>query len=1244
MAVFSFNNSLYSKKLLMKKCFLFLFLLLISLSSQAHLVKERTGDNGKKLSFIKNQGQWLSAVQYKAVIPGGSLFLTREGFVYNFYSVEDVTRLHDLRQKEQKNISREKVRMHAYKVNFDGADTHADVIAEDKRSFYHNYFLGKDESKWKGGVPLFGKVTYRSIYPNIDLTIYNMADQLKYDFVLAKGADVNNIILSFDGVMPVITAKGDLKLKTSVGDIIESAPYTYQVINGKKTTITSAYKKIAAGKIGFSLGNYNKEYPVIIDPSLIFATYSGSTSTTYGFCATYNNQGDLIDAGESFGPGWPVQTGSFQTTFGGSADIGIDRFSSNGTTLLHSTYLGGTSTDQPVSLICDNNLDLYVMGVTESTDFPVSQGCYDNTHNGQLDLTVTHFNNTFTGIVGSTYLGGSQTDCSYGPKGEIYLDQVNNIYIGAYSQSSDYPTTFGVVQTTFGGEEDGVVSILNNSCTNLIASTFLGGTKTDRITGIRKMPNGNVAVAGTSRSTDYPTTANVFQNTANGPNVENGTITVLDPTLTVNIASTYVHGPSTDGGTYIQFIDFDRQNNLYVYGASDTSFPIYPGVYSNAFGQTLLAKFPATLDSLIWSTRIGAASGSPSDAITPTAFLADNCGKLYLSGYGWGMNNYPTTPNAISTSPNGFWIAVFDADAASLIFGTFFGASGDHLDGGTSRFDKKGIIYHAVCCGSSSFPTTPTAAYPTRVGSGGYDIVGYKLDAESPSVVALNTASPGLTSCATPFTVSFTNQSQNAVTYYWDFGDGATDTAANPSHTFTTPGLYNVMFVAANPNTCNLFDTIYMSVQILGADFDVADIDTTICFTNGFIPVQLTVHAPTAGNNVQFEWLPNPAILSATNVPTVTIDPSIDTVFKVVVMDTIYGACSISDTGTVVIHAIEIGNYYALPDTTILFCPGEEFQLSATGNGTNLYSWIDLSGLNTLRDSTSAFPYIKPIGEYTSYVVHIFDATRTCFITDTVNAQQRPLIDLTAVSPFYVCIDDTITLSAAASSGLGGFSVTWKDILGGEPLDMLSGSNTLTPVIAPRESRQYIIELTPDDPEFCKNSDTVDVNLYPLPGLDAGPDETIRYGESIQLDAAGNGIFVWYPDSYLSSTSVNNPVTNTPETIKYYVEVTTEEGCRAIDSLTVRVTQLSFPTAFTPNGDGRNDKLKLIISNPFIELEKWIIVDRWGKEVFNTTDVNAGWDGTYDGTYAETGVYFYYLKYKIGRKSYSDKGDVTLIR
>jgi|GEM_PF-891410 len=1368
------------------------------------------------LSLIKNNGQWESFIQYKSNIPGGAVFITQEGFTYNLYSTEDLDRIHDFRLQRKKDVSQEKIQSHAYRLKFSGGSLSGLPIENDKRSYYHNYFIGNDPAKWKSEVPLFGKIIYENIYPDIDLVVYSSsARQFKYDLVLHKGADISRIKMEFEGVAPKINKDGELEMATSLGTVKESFPYTYQNVNGIKQEVKCHYVSVGKNRIGFEIaGEINNELPVIIDPTLIFASYSGSTATTFGFSATYNNLGDLIDGGECFAVGWPATTGAFQTTFGGNVDMGINKFSSNGSSLLSSTYLGGAQREVPISMICDANMDLYILGHCGSSDFPVSTGCYDNTYNGGSspystgDITVTHLNSSLTALIGSSYIGGSDDDGDMLEKGEIYLDNVNNIYVADVSQSTDFPTTGGAFQTTYGGSSgfgggDGIVFIMNNNCSNLFASTYLGGSDNERLTGIRKLPNGNVAVAGESASSNYPVTSNAYQTTSLSTNA--GVLTVLNPNLTGLIGSSYVScipAPTPSNGTSLQFVDYDSKSNLYVYGVTETSFPVTPGKYSNTGGMSLVAKFTPNVDTIIWSTRIGSATSGGGWGINPSAFLADNCGKIYLAGFS-GIAGYPTTSNALSTTPQGFWLGVLDIDATSLLFGTFFGGSGDHLDGGTSRFDKKGIIYHAVCHGTAgAFPTTTGAAFPNPLGSASWDVVGFKIDNNSPAVVALTSVNPGYTSCSAPFTVTFNNVSQNAISYYWDFGDNTpTTTTTSPTHTFQHPGVYNVMLVADNPATCNLFDTTYVTIQILDTAFALSTNDTTLC--KATVP-SLLLTAKTVNNtsNVTYHWIPNPAIIGSNIGQSILVNPSIDSVFVVIAIDSIIGQCGISDTDTVHINFIPVP-YYALPDTVVHYCPGDVLQFFAFADTNSTYAWQAPSN-STLSASNIANPFATPVGNM-QYVVYMYEPGGKCYLPDTIKTFEDPKVQIQIANTWYQCEGDSIQLQAQILNAAN-YNLDWTDITGGTPVEMISGQNTLTPLVKITQPRKYILNiqsaqlacpgadtievllnpkpvlpadtivcdslngyilmptnniplqnivavnwfpstglsnptiinpivnttssvhytltityksgdgsstctlsdefdlvidhleyagLEPQKATICPydtivlkayggvkynwiNPDTVssdqvtslilrplrsteyqveivgplgckkkfnsDITVHPIINADAGEDEVIKYGESYHLMASGGGSYYWSPSSTLSNAYVADPFATPKSTTLYYVTITSQEGCKAMDSVTISVTNANLPTAFTPNGDGRNDILKLLIPDDLTKLLEFKIFDRWGNEVFQTQNITVGWDGTYKGVPAETGVYFYTLSYSIGQKIYREKGDITLIR
>jgi gliding motility-associated-like protein len=276
--------------------------------------------------------------------------------------------------------------------------------------------------------------------------------------------------------------------------------------------------------------------------------------------------------------------------------------------------------------------------------------------------------------------------------------------------------------------------------------------------------------------------------------------------------------------------------------------------------------------------------------------------------------------------------------------------------------------------------------------------------------------------------------------------------------------------------------------------------------------------------------------------------------------------------------------------------------------------------------------------------VYIYDGPQKhCFITDTVYVEERPTFDVD-VPVTYACLNDTVFLPIKVTPGNVPFDIRWMDLGGGGPTNFISGHNSLTPTVAAQKDMDYVVTIIASDTTYCESIDTVHFRLHPLVGLEAGPDEIIRYGSSIQLRAKGNGHFTWTPADYLSNVHISDPTASPMEDIVYYVTVKTDEGCEETDSLKIFITNGSLPSAFTPNGDGKNDLLKLLRPNELTKLQEFRIYDRWGNQVFYTQDVNEGWDGRFKGVPADLGVYFYSLKYNIGHKTYHDKGDVSLVR
>ena len=267
------------------------------------------------------------------------------------------------------------LRSHAYKVNFEGASDGVEIIPEKMQESYNNYFIGNDPSKWAGNCKIYRGITYRNMYPGIDVRYYSENGTLKYDIIVNPGANPNNIVMKYDGADKLSIKNNQLFVKTSVGDVKELAPYSFQFdkVNGK-TAINCKYEIIDGNTVRFKIKSYARDVPLIIDPTVIFSSFSGSRTDNWGFTATPGPDGSLFGGGIVDGNGYPVTAGAQQATPGGAHwDIGLTRFSPTGTSRMYSTYLGGNGNDYPLSMISDGEGNLVLMGRTYSTNFPGKQ-------------------------------------------------------------------------------------------------------------------------------------------------------------------------------------------------------------------------------------------------------------------------------------------------------------------------------------------------------------------------------------------------------------------------------------------------------------------------------------------------------------------------------------------------------------------------------------------------------------------------------------------------------------------------------------------------------------------------------------------------------------------------------------------------------------------------------------------------------------------------------------------------------
>jgi gliding motility-associated-like protein len=837
------------------------------------------------VAYVLNAGQWEDHILFKANVSGGYLFAEQNKITFVMSESDKIHHLAEENSIEQ--LDKIVLGRFSYQVEFLGANDLAIASGQQKLTTYHNYYLGANPTKWKSEVPLYEQVVYREMYPKIDLLLKSKDHLFEYDFILHPGADVKQIKMKYNGVEKPVIIDGQLHFNTPMGKSVEMAPVVYQVINGKNVPIKTKFVIYNDGTIGFEiLEPYNSNHSLIIDPVLVFSTYTGSLADNWGFTATFDLDGNLYAGGMVSGQGYPTTIGAYDTIYSGGenftqTDIGISKFSPDGSQLLYSTYIGGTRNEIPHSLIVNDNNELIIYGTTGSFDYPVTLGAYDITFNGGpqtftaaninyssgSDIVITKLNSNGSNLLGSTFFGGSASDglnitgtgsleYNYGDfaRGDVAIDLNGDVLIASCTFSDDVETGSTSFQPVKDNLLSGLVARFNANLSQLIWATYLGGSGNDAAYSIELLDN-EIIVAGGTGSADFPG-MDGLQSTYNGGQSD-GFIIKLNQ-----------DGSTSNGGTYlgttaydqIYFLEIDVSDNIYVYGQTLGNYPVSPNVYSVTNATQFIHKLDNALNQSVYSTVFGSAHSAGQTRrvnISPTSFLVDKCTNIYAIGWGGNVNNgyngqtgrtnnLFVTGDAFSNQTDGsdFYIIVLEDDASNVQYATYFGengGTGDHVDGGTSRFDKNGIVYHASCasCGQSNgFPTTPGVWSNDNLGSN-CNMAAYKFRFDQAAVNAVFDADP-VSGCP-PLQVQFENfSSVEGDSYFWDFGDGTTSVLENPVHVFTTPGVYNVQFIITDFANCIVADTAYVVITVSSstnvlADFDVNDslcISSNIEFIN----------------------------------------------------------------------------------------------------------------------------------------------------------------------------------------------------------------------------------------------------------------------------------------------------------------------------------------------------------------------------------------------------------------------------
>ncbi|UCJ07684.1 PKD domain-containing protein [Chitinophaga pendula] len=1190
--------------------------------------------NFTPLSFSENKGQWDKAILYKTDLGGSVITLKKNSFGFLLLNKQDLDQLSEDAHgnyrpgnndnphiehgkvttptpasqtpvKENPVLSEQKnpaVRGHYYNVTFLNATDNPQVTADKAQEAYANYFIGNDPSKWASEVKSYQRVNYKNLYPGIDMQVYSEASQLKYDLIVNPGADPAQVKLQYDGATSMEIKKGQLYINTSVGYVIEQSPYAYQYINNQRVSVKVSYQ-LKNNQVSFRIGNnYDNKYALIIDPTYVFSTLTGAKADNWGFTATYDAQGNFYGGGiVRDANGYPTTPGAVQSVYAGGVDIGITKFSANGRNAIYSTYIGGNSAEQPHSLFVDPQGNLVIAGRTRSGNFPFKTSAGTS---GGWDIAVVKLNATGTAITGAIRIGGSADDGvnirddreagpfallrNYGDdaRSEVVLDGAGNIYVASCTRSANFPVTANAYQKTFGGSQDAVVMKIDPTCSSLLWATFLGGNLEDAAYVLAVNGTNSVYVAGGTGSSNFPTTAGSIYNGFRG-GICDGFITHLSADGSSILQSTFL-GSDNPAADQVYGIQLDAKGFVYVMGTTEGSWPSKqsPGTptFYNDNSKQFIAKLQPDLSAFIYSTTFGKAASLPS--LSPVAFLVDRCENVYVSGWGGGINPQLKYPNsntfglplkdALQSTTDGadFYFFVLQRDATGILYGSYFGGNGlsEHVDGGTSRFDRDGVIYQGICAWCSA-PGAPKFRYPVTPGTYATapptfcNLGALKIAFNLAGVKAGIKTTGNKNNFCVPATVSFEDTtSTTAQTWEWTVINQAAPvvmTTKDPfTYTFNAVGDYIVRLVKKDPSTCNGADTAFTEIKI-------REDKATLTFVNRRLE-------PCEALSYEFD-----------------------------------------NTGSIA-------------------PAGKPFT-----NKSFVLNFGDGSPADSVGIGVFPHKYQNP-GVY-NVTMTLVD-TNYCNAPETITLQLRVAANVHAsfIAPDSACAPATIEFN---NTSQGGASFTWDFGDGNTSTDVNPTHTYSTP-------GTYNIHLVAVDNNTCNKQDdttsTIIISPPPTADFDFTPKQP-KENTPVSFTNLSNGAvsYVWnFGDGHESTQT--NPTYQYNKTGTYEVCLTATNQFGCIDSVCKPVSAIvvplyDVPSAFSPNGDGINDVF--YVKGFAVSRFNIKIFNRWGQLVFESNDINIGWDGKFKGSLQSMDAYAYVINLEFNDGTKANKtGNLTLLR
>ncbi len=652
-----------------------------------------TNTSNSQTLFIENKGQILDqyAEQNNDVLyllpvsHGFNIHLRNNSFSYETYSKINATA-----KSKQTDLDSEIYTFHRIDMKLKGANQSPKIIKTQITDEYLNFYTHASSDRGINNVCLFNKITYKDIYPNIDIefiALNNNSKPFKYNFIIKPGGDISQIVFEYQGANKTELINNEIHIHTNNGIITEHIPFSFLQDN---TELNVKYVSITTNTFAFIVSEFDKSQELTIDPipELNWSTYFGGKGNDGAFGVSIDSKGNVYVVGETSSATSIATSGAHQNIIGGNSqwegwkDAFIVKFNGYGKRLW-GTYFGGTHIDYASGICIDNQDNLFVVGTTRSTSGIASNNGQQTTFNGDNDAFLVKFNQNGSRIWG-TYFGGSNRDIG----NSVAIDKNGNIYIAGETQSTSDIATNNSFKTKYSGNRDAFLAKYNNLGI-LLWSTYFGDTGLDRAYAVTTDNSNNIIIAGITQSIYDISTDFVYQ-TEFGGGLGDGFLTKFD--IEGNLVwSTYYGGTLEDE---IRDAKADNNGNIYITGWTESSNKIAtPNGYQKNYSDTIdafIAKFDAD-GKISWGTYYG---GKKNDyGISLSLELGE---YLYVVGQTASQEKISSKDSYQNKHGGGIWdvfVTKFSVDGTH-IWGTYYGGSENDF-GKAICADKHGSVFIA---------------------------------------------------------------------------------------------------------------------------------------------------------------------------------------------------------------------------------------------------------------------------------------------------------------------------------------------------------------------------------------------------------------------------------------------------------------------------------------------------------------------------------------------------------------------